>query len=86
MPPDCAVEICDDPRKQVENCPMVDEFPRVINIFARGEVYVIVDSADGEHRYFSGRLFSGTSIDVKCDAPYRVISTNDTLIDVNDVK
>jgi hypothetical protein len=60
----------------------VNAFPRIINISARGEVYVVVDSENGTKRYFSGRLFSGSSIDVKCDSPYRVISTNDELIEV----
>jgi hypothetical protein len=57
-------------------------FPRIINIFARGEVYVVVDSEDGSKRYFSGQLFGGSSIDVKCDSPYRITSTNDELIEI----
>jgi uncharacterized lipoprotein YmbA len=57
-------------------------FPRVINLSARGEVYVVVDSEDGAMRYFSGRLFNGSSVDVKCDAPYKVTSTNDELLEV----
>ncbi|MDR1255967.1 MAG: PqiC family protein [Puniceicoccales bacterium] len=59
-----------------------EAFPRIINISARGEVYVVVDSAEGTHRYFSGRLFKGSSINVKCDAPYKITSTNDELIEV----
>jgi hypothetical protein len=59
-----------------------DTFPHVINISSRGEVYVVVDSEDGTKRYFSGRLFSGSSINVKCDSPYKVTSTDDKLIEV----
>jgi uncharacterized lipoprotein YmbA len=60
----------------------VDVFPRIVNIVSRGEVYVVVDSEDGTKRYFSGRLFSGSSINVKCDSPYKVTSTDDKLIEV----
>jgi hypothetical protein len=59
-----------------------DAFPRIINISARGEAYIVVDSEDGTKRYFSGRLFNGSSVNVKCDSPYRIISTNDELIEV----
>jgi uncharacterized lipoprotein YmbA len=57
-------------------------FPRIINISAHGEVYVVVDSEDGTRRYFSGRLFNGSSVDVKCDLPYKITSTNDELVEV----
>lgn len=56
--------------------------PRVINITAHGEVYVIVDNENGDIRYFSGRLFNGSSIDVECDSAFKVISTDDSLIEV----
>jgi uncharacterized lipoprotein YmbA len=59
-----------------------ENFPIIINISARGEVYVIVDSEDGTQRYFSGRLFEGSSVNVECDAPFRVISTDNSLIEV----
>jgi hypothetical protein len=59
-----------------------ENFPIVINISARGEVYVIVDSEDGTQRYFSGRLFEGSSVNVECNAPFKVISTDDSLIEV----
>jgi uncharacterized lipoprotein YmbA len=60
----------------------MDAFPRIINISSRGEVYVVVDSEDGTKRYFSGRLFNRSSVNVKCDSPYKITSTNDELIDV----
>ncbi|MDR3273937.1 MAG: PqiC family protein [Puniceicoccales bacterium] len=59
-----------------------ETFPRIINISSRGEVYVVVDSEDGTRRYFSGRLFNGSSINVKCDSPYKITSTNNDLIEV----
>ncbi|MDR0595230.1 MAG: PqiC family protein [Puniceicoccales bacterium] len=59
-----------------------ENFPIIINISARGEVYVIVDSEDGTQRYFSGRLFEGSSVNVECDAPFKVISTDNSLIEV----
>lgn len=58
------------------------EDPRTIELVAHGEVYVIVDSEDGNVRYFSGRLYDGSSVKVQCDRPFKVISTNDSLLEV----
>lgn len=55
---------------------------RTIELVAHGEVYVVVDSDDGNVRYFSGRLYDGSSVNVKCDGPFRVVSTNDSLLEV----
>lgn len=56
---------------------------RDIEIVSHGEVYVVVDSEDGNVRYFSGRLFKGSSITVSCDGPFKVISTDNSLIEIH---
>ncbi len=52
-----------------------------LEIIAHGEVYIIVDSVDGDTRYFSGRLSDGESASIICDGPVKIISTDDSLIE-----
>ena len=60
----------------------LSEQSRIIELISHGEVYVTVDSEDGEIRYFSGRLYDGSSVNVRCDGPFKVTSTDDSLIEI----